>query len=301
VLDGDVSNSTYTYLFAQKHPERFFEAKIAEQNMVSAGVGLSAGGKIPFVNSFAKFIARAYDQIEMASVSRANLKLVGSHAGVSLGADGPSQMSLADVAYFRSYTRTDAGQYAPACIVLQPSDAVCAYRLTELLANHRGLAYMRTHRPDAPFIHPFDEQFELGGCKQLREGRDLTIVSSGFMVTVALRAAEKLAADSIHCNVFDAYSFPLDARCVLSAAHRAGGKILSVEDNYLGGLYDELAEAATLEGIAVKGLTCRRIPKSARTADEVFAYVGVSVDHVVRQAKAGRGERRGSSPPYGSD
>ncbi len=288
VLDGDVSNSTYTNIFAKRHPERFFECKIAEQNMVSVGVGLFAGGKLPFANSFAKFIARAYDQIEMASITRANLKLVGSHSGVSLAADGPSQMSLADVAYFRSYTRTATGEpgtSAPACVVFQPADAISAYRCTELMANHDGLCYMRTHRPDAPFLYALDERFEIGGCHRLREGKDLTLVSSGFMLTVALRAADRLAEDGIKCTVFDAYSFPLDAAPILSAARYTSSRILTIEDNYIGGLFSELAEAAAPEQVAVYGLTCRRIPKSARTADEVFKFVGVSVGDVVEGAK----------------
>lgn len=286
-LDGDVSNSTYADRFAEAHPDRFFECKIAEQNMISVGAGLSAGGKIPFASSFAKFIARAVDQIDMAGITRANLKIVGSHSGVSLGADGPSQMSLADVAYFRSMTKTDSGRDTPACHVFHPCDAISAYRCCELMANVDGLCYMRTHRPSAPFVYSLDERFELRGCKQLATGEHLTIVSCGYMLHTVLEAVEKLAADGIRCNVFDAYTFPLDPAPIFSTARASGGLILTVEDNYVGGLHSELAEAAAMTGaIRVYGLTARAIPKSAKTAGEMFRYVGVGLQHIVEKATA---------------
>jgi transketolase len=286
-LDGDVSNSTYADRFAQKHPDRFFECKIAEQNMISAAAGLAAGGKIPFASSFAKFIARAVDQIDMAAISRANIKIVGSHAGVSLGADGPSQMAVSDVAYFRSLTRADAGDGQIACRVFHPCDAISAYRCTELMANLKGLCYMRTHRPEAGFVYPLTERFEVGGCKQLRRGEHLTLVSCGYMLQSVLNAAERLADQGVRCNVFDAYTLPLDATPILAAARSAGGSILTVEDNYIGGLHAELAEAvAAAGGIRVVGLTASRIPKSAKTAEEVFEYVGVGLRDVIERAEA---------------
>jgi transketolase len=286
-LDGDVSNSTYADRFAKLHPGRFFECKIAEQNMITTGAGLAATGKIPFASSFAKFIARAVDQIDMASITRANLKIVGSHSGVSLGADGPSQMALADVAYFRSMTKTDAGQGTPACHVFHPADAICAYRCCELMANIDGLCYMRTHRPGADFIYPYDESFELRGCKKLQTGEHLTIVSCGYMVHVVLDAARRLAAEGIKCNVFDAYTFPLDPAPIFADARTAGGVILTVEDNYVGGLHSELAEAAAEVGdVRVHGMTPSVIPKSAKTAGEVFTYVGVGADQIREKARA---------------
>jgi transketolase len=284
-LDGDVSNSTFANMFAKAHPERFFECKIAEQSMVSAAAGLAAAGKIPFASSFGKFIARATDQIDMAVISRANIKIVGSHTGVSLGADGPSQMAMADVAYFRSMTRVDAGRGIPACHVFHPSDAISAYRCVELMANLQGLCYLRTHRPDAPFLYSFDEQFGLGGCKLLRSGRHLTLAGCGFMLHTMLAAAKKLAERGIECNVFDAYTFPLDTGPILSAAREAGGLILVVEDNFIGGLHSELAEAAAETGdIRVFGLTVNRLPKSAKSAEEVFEYTGVGLGHIVDRA-----------------
>ncbi|RJP32916.1 MAG: hypothetical protein C4547_13020, partial [Phycisphaerales bacterium] len=242
-IDGDVSNSTYANMFARAHPARFFEGKIAEQNIISVAVGLAAAGKKPFASSFAKFLARGYDQVEMASITRADVKLVGSHAGVSLAADGPSQMSLHDVAYFRSMTRVKAAEDQPACLVFHPADPVCAYACVELMINHVGLCYLRTHRPAAPFLYALDEAFSMGACKQLRQGSKLTLVSSGFLLHTVLAAADELAGDGVDCNVFDAWCFPLDAGPILQAAAGAGGVILTVEDNYAGGLHAELAEA----------------------------------------------------------
>ncbi len=297
-LDGDVSNSTFANIFAKFHSDRFVECKIAEQNMISAAAGMAAAGKIPFASSFGKFIARANDQIDMAMISRANIKLVGSHTGVSLGADGPSQMAVSDVAYFRSMSRVDVGggragtdrtnpSSQVGCRVFHPSDPVSAYRCVELMANVDGMCYLRTHRPDAPFLHGFDEAFPLGGCKQLREGRHLTLASCGYMLHTVLAAAQTLAGRGIECNVFDAYTFPMDCEPILRAAGQAGGAILVVEDNFIGGLHAELAEAASVEGgIRVIGLTVSRLPKSAKSADEVFDYVGVGHGQIVEKASA---------------
>jgi transketolase len=285
-LDGDVSNSTYSNLFAREHPDRFFECKIAEQNMVSVAVGLAAAGKIPFASSFAKFIARGVDQIDMAGITRANVKLVGSHSGVSLAADGPSQMGLSDVAYFRSMTRVAAGPGRPACVVFHPSDAVSAFACTCLMAQIEGMCYLRTHRPEAPFLYSPDEVFEPRGCKHLRRGSHVTLVGSGFILHTVLAAAKRLDECGVSANVFDVYTLPLHAAPILDAARSSGGGVLVVEDNYAGGVYSELAEAAAKEGdVRVHGLTVSRIPKSARTADELFDFVGVGVDDIIMSAK----------------
>jgi len=286
-LDGDVSNSTYANLFAKAHPDRFFECKIAEQNMITAAAGLAATGKIPFASSFAKFLARATDQIDMASITRANIKIVGSHSGVSLGADGPSQMSMADLAYFRSMSQADGGDGTPVCRMFNPCDAVSAYRCVELMANVKGMCYLRTHRPTANFIYADDERFELGRCKQLRTGEHLTVVSSGYILHTVLEAVEQMSAQGINCNVFDAYTFPFDVTPVLETARNSGRVILTVEDNYIGGLHGEIAEAAAEHGdVRVHGMTVQRMPKSARTADEVFSYVGVGLAQIVEKATA---------------
>ncbi len=276
-LDGDVSNSTFADIFAARHEARFFEGKIAEQNLISAAVGLAAGGKVPFVSSFAKFLARGYDQIELALISRANIKLVGSHSGLGPASDGPSQMALADLACFRPYTEVDDGRRTPACVVFQPADAIAAYRMTGLMADHRGPCYMRTHRPDVPFIYPFDERFEVGGSKILRRGDHVTLVASGYMVTEALQAATLLADRGINSTVIDAYSLPLDTAPVLGAAADGGSIIVTLEDNYGGGFGSAVAQAAAeTAGIRVHCLTVPRIPKSAATPQVLLDHYGLS-------------------------
>ncbi|HUW83001.1 MAG TPA: transketolase [Phycisphaerae bacterium] len=287
-LDGDVSNSTFANFFAKQFADRFFECKIAEQNMISTAAGLAAAGMIPFASSFAKFLSRGYDQVEMASITRANIKLVGSHAGVTLAADGPSQMGLVDVAFFRSFAGVDTGDGRAACVLFQPADAVAAYRCTELMANYDGMCYLRTHRPDVPLLYGENESFEIGGCKQLAEGDAVTIVASGCMVHEARKALDRLAGDGVRCSLIDAYCFPITCNLILQSAAATGGRILTVEDNYGGGLGSEVAEmaAASGEGFTVKTMTCRRIPKSARTPDQVLAYVGLDVAEIARQARA---------------
>ncbi len=286
-LDGDVSNSTFADYFAKKFPDRFFECKIAEQNMISAGAGLAAAGFIPFVSSFAKFLARGYDQIEMANITRANIKLVGSHSGVSLAADGPSQMGLLDVAYFRSFGTADDGRGQPACYSFHPADAVAAYAMTGMMANINGMCYMRTHRPDIGLIYDKAAKFELGGSSVVRKGDALVLISSGYMLTVVLEAAAALASKKIECTVIDAYCFPLKASPILKAASGAKGKMLVVEDNYGGGLGSAIAEAAAAAGTyTVETMTCRRIPKSGNTPEDVLDLVGLSVKDIVKRAKA---------------
>lgn len=283
-VDGDVSNSTFADRFAKQHPQRFYECKIAEQNMVSVAAGMAAAGKIPFASSFAKFIARAVDQIDMAAISRANIKIVGSHAGVSLAADGPSQMAVSDVAYFRSLTRVKNENGAPACHVFHPSDAVSAYKLMEHMANIHGLCYMRTHRPDAAFLYATTDSFPLTGCKQLRNGNRLTLVGSGYMVHTVLKVADELSKKGIDAAVFDAYLLPMDSSPIIDSAKQSG-HILVVEDNYCGGWHAEIAEAAAQTGgVRVTGMTPTRFPKSAKTAEEVFDYVGISCNDIVEKA-----------------
>ncbi len=285
-LDGDVRNSTFSEMLLEKHPDRFVECKIAEQNMISVAVGLAAAGYIPFASTFAKFVARAYDQIEMAQITRANIKIVGSHAGISLAADGPSQMSLHDVAYFRSATGTDNGRGRPACMVFHPCDAVAAYHCTILMANLEGMCYMRTHRPDVPLVYEPGATFELGGSHLLSDGDAVTIISAGYMLHVCKQALAALAREGLRCTLIDAYSFPLKTDRILDAARKTTGGILCVEDNYLGGLFGAMAEAAAAEGgPRVQGMTCRRIPKSAKTPEEITAYVGLSAKDIADRVR----------------
>jgi transketolase len=222
----------------------------------------------------------------MACISRANIKLCGSHAGVSLAADGPSQMSLPDMAYFHSYTQTDDGFGHPACVVFHPADAVAAYHCVGLAANHQGICYIRTHRPDVPFLYEPDTAFEVGGSHKLIDGAALTIVSSGYMVTVCKQAVEKLASEGIKCTLIDAYSFPLDCDPILASAAKTDGKILTVEDNLVGGLNAAIADAvARMGGATVASMVVQRMPKSARTPEKILAYLHLSVDDIVEKAK----------------
>lgn len=284
VLDADVSNSTFAETF-KKDPalaNRFFECKIAEQNMVSVGAGLSAGGKVPFCSSFAKFITRAYDQIEMAIYSGANLKLVGSHAGVTLAADGPSQMGLPDVAWFRAFTRVKDHHGNPACYVLQPSDAFAAYALTSVMAEYEGACYMRTLRADTEFLYSDDTVFNLGGFETLNEGRDIVICAAGYMVHEANKALELLDKAGVSATLVDLYSLPFDTDALLDLVGSNNGYALTVEDNFGGGIGAAVAEALVESGDAFKlrQLNVTRIPKSARTPEEVLAQCGLSAEHI---------------------
>lgn len=287
-LDGDVSNSTFANMFAKAYPDRFFECKIAEQNMISAGAGLSAGGYIPFANSFAKFISRGFDQIEMANISRANLKIVGSHAGISLASDGPSQMGLVDVAFFTSYTAVRGDDREnPLCWYFQPADAVAAYHLTRLMVGLKGMCYMRTHRPDVALLYTPETTFEPGGFGVLGSGDDLAIVTAGYMVHEVLKAVDALAKQNIRAVVIDAYSLPINEERLAEALQRAGGQALVVEDNYGGGLGAVVAQVAARRGVArVETLCCQRIPKSTLTPDDVLEYCGVGAAQIADQALA---------------
>jgi len=287
-LDADVKNSTFADLFARQHPGRYFEARIAEQNMVSAAAGLSAAGKVPFVSSFAKFLVRGYDQLEMAAVTQANVKLCGSHAGVSLAADGPSQMGLPDLAFMRAFARSVRTDGAPAIRVFCPCDAVSAFKLTELMANIDGLCYMRTHRPDVPFLYAEDQDFTVGGFKHLVDGEDLVIVASGYMVHVARKALEILDQKAgLSASLIDAYSMPLATDEILRVGDDCRGQILVVEDNYVGGIADEITAAAAQSdlGVMVNALCVRSIPKSAKTPEETLKMVGLTAEDIASAAQ----------------
>ena len=282
-LDADVKNSTHAEWFAKKFPAKYLECKIAEQNMYSVAAGLSAAGKIPFTSTFAKFVMRGYDQVEMAIIGGANLKITGSHAGVTLAADGPSQMSLPDVAFFRSFCHVKNFNGRPAVTYFFPADAVSCYRITELMAQLDGACYLRTLRAETKTLYKPDETFEAGGFKVLREGKDLTFVSSGYMVHECLRAADELARAGRKATVIDAYSFPLQTEEVLSIAARSGGTIVTVEDNYTGGLDAELATAIARSGddVRLKNLYVTQIPKSGREPNDVLAYLGLDVKAIL--------------------
>jgi transketolase len=282
-VDGDVKNSTYAEKFFEAFPDRSFQAYIAEQNMIGMGMGLAAKGYVPFIATFAAFLTRAHDQIRMAGYSMSNLKLCGSHVGVSIGEDGPSQMGLEDLAMFRS---------VPGCVVLYPSDAVSTEACVAAMAAHRGPAYLRTTRPATPLLYPAGEPFPVGGSKILRKTeKDVaTVVAAGITVHEALKAGEELAKEGIGIRIIDAYSVePLDAASIGREVAETGGRAVVVEDHYpAGGLGEAMAEA--LAGRAVlKHLCVRELPRSGKP-EELLEKYGISSAHIVSAVKelAGR-------------
>jgi transketolase len=287
-LDGDVKNSTYSEYFATD-PElahRFFESRIAEQNMISCAGGLASAGKVPFVSTFGKFVMRGYDQLEMGLIGRFNLKIVASHVGVSLAADGPSQMALPDVAFFHAWTTVRDDQGRPVMYVLQPADAYAAYALTLAMADHDGACYMRTLRPDVPFLYDDTTRFELGGHQVVVPGHDVLIVAAGYMVHETLKALPGLKEQGVDATVVDLYSLPFDRTAIRQLAQDNHGKVLTVEDNYGAGIGSAVAETlAEHEGTwHLKQMHVRQIPKSGRTPDDVLGYLGLSADNIVRTA-----------------
>jgi transketolase len=278
-LDADVKNSTYTDKFGKKFPNRYFENFIAEQNMVGVAAGLAACGKVPFAATFACFLARAYDFIRMAAISGSNIKLVGTHVGVSIGEDGPSQMGLEDIAMMAAQ---------PGVTVLYPSDATCTYRLVETAATHKGMVYIRAGRPKSPVLYGPDETFQIGGSKVIRQsGSDvLTIVAAGVTLFEALKAYDTLKAVGVSVRIVDLYSIvPIDRTTLLDSARATQGRILTVEDHYAhGGLGDAVLSAVGPEGIKVHKLAVRTIPHSGKP-DELVDHFGIGARSIVEAAK----------------
>ena len=287
-LDGEVSNSTYAEEFAHAYPERYFEMYIAEQQMVAAAVGLQVRGYAPFASTFAAFFSRAYDFVRMAAISRANLHLCGSHAGVQIGEDGPSQMGLEDLAMMRAvYGST----------VLYPCDPNQTARLVAAMADAQGIVYLRTTRGALPTLYGPDEAFTIGGSKTLRrsDGDQVTIVGAGVTVHEALAAADQLQAEGIAARVIDAYSVkPIDATTLRQAAAATGGRVVVVEDHWAeGGLGDAVLAAFSGDGTSgapvapeprVVKLAVRQMPGSGKPA-ELLDAAGISARHIVAAAK----------------
>ena len=274
-LDADVKNSTFSDKFEKAFPDRFYENYIAEQVMVGAAMGLAARGAIPFPSTFACFLARAYDFIRMAAVSNVGIKMAGSHAGVSIGEDGPSQMALEDLAMCRA---------EPNITVLYPCDGVSTEKLVALMAYHPGPAYMRTSRPKTPVIYRNDETFAIGGLKVLRESSSdvATIVGAGVTVFEALKAYDQLKASGVNVRVIDLYSLqPIDRHGLTAAGKASAGVIVTVEDHYeAGGIGDAVADAVAGAGLAVKRLAVREIPRSGKP-EELLDRFGISARHIV--------------------
>jgi transketolase len=280
-LDGEVSNSTFAEIFAEAHPERYFEMYIAEQQMVAAAVGIQVRGWVAFASSFAAFLSRAYDFIRMAAVSRADLRLCGSHAGVSIGEDGPSQMALEDLAMMRAVGGST---------VLYPCDANQTAALVAAMADTDGISYLRTTRAATPVIYEAGENFEIGGSRTVRSSDedDLTIVGAGITVHEALKAADSLAADGINARVIDLYSVkPVDSEGLNTAAEATHGRVLTVEDHWPEGGIGEAVLSALAENEEhprVVKLGVREMPGSGKPA-ELLAAAGIDADHIVEAAR----------------
>jgi transketolase len=277
-VDGDVKNSTYADKFFEAFPERSFQSYIAEQNMVGMGMGLAAKGFVPFLATFAAFLTRAHDQVRMAAYSFSNIKLCGSHVGVSIGEDGPSQMGLEDLSIFRPI---------PGCAILYPSDAFSAEACVEAAANHRGMVYIRTTRPATPLVYPPDEAFPIGGSKVLRKSDHdaAAVIAAGVTVPEALKACDALAHEGIAVRVIDAYSIkPLDEEGIRRGVGEAGRLAVVVEDHFeAGGLGEAVAQVLSGEG-RVKHLCVRELPRSGK-AGELMEMFGISAAHIVKAVK----------------
>jgi len=281
-LDGEVNNSTYAEVFAKAHPERYFEMYIAEQQMLAAAVGLQARGWRPFVSTFAAFLTRAFDFIRMGAVSRARLCLCGSHAGVSIGEDGPSQMGLEDIAMLRAVHGST---------VLHPCDANQTAQLVAAMADHPGIAYLRTLRGATPVVYPPGEGFDVGGSRVLRSSDNdrVVIAAAGITVHEALAAADTLARDhGIATRVIDAYSIkPIDRATLRAAIDDTGAQVITVEDHWAeGGLGDAVAAALadTDQPPRVVKLAVRDMPGSGTPA-ELLAAAGIDANAIVACAR----------------
>lgn len=279
-LDAEVKNSTFAQTFEKEFPERFVQSFIAEQNMVGMGIGFYARNHLPFISTFASFLTRAYDQMRMAAIGRTALRISGSHAGVSIGADGPSQMGLEDIAMMRAL---------PSSVVFYPCDAVSTYKLVAQMANYRdGISYIRTTRMDTPVIYDNDEEFPVGGCKVLRQSNDdkACIVAAGVTLFQALEAYEQLQKEGISIAVIDLYSIkPLDEKMLRKVGLASGKRIITVEDHYLeGGLGQAVVYALRNSAITTDCLAVNKLPRSG-TPDELLAYEEIDADAIIAQVK----------------
>jgi len=277
-IDGDVKNSTYADKFFEAFPARSFQSFIAEQNMIGMGMGFAAKGYIPFMATFAAFLSRAHDQIRMAAYSFSNIKVCGSHVGVSIGEDGASQMGLEDMAMFRS---------VPEAVVLYPGDAVSAAACVENAARHRGIVYLRMSRPATPVLYGPDEKFPIGGSKVLRRSAHdaVTIVAAGITLHEALKAADELKKEDVAVRVIDAYSVqPLDADAIRCAVAETKYRAVVVEDHFAGGGLGEAVASALAGCIQLKHLCIRELPRSGKPEELLDCY-GISARCIVAAVK----------------
>lgn len=280
-LDAEVKNSTFAELFEEKFPDRFVQCFIAEQNMISMGVGFELRGAVPFISTFASFFSRAFDQIRMAAIGQSNVRLVGSHAGVSIGQDGPSQMGLEDIALMRSL---------PGSIVLYPCDAVSTHRLVGQMAEYnQGISYLRTTRMATPVMYDLSQDFFIGGCHVLKKSDQdkVCVIGAGVTLFEALKAHDMLKKDGISISVIDLYSIkPIDAKTILECARASGNRIITVEDHYLeGGLGQAVAYEVRNTDINITCLAVTKLPRSG-TPEELLAFEGIDADAIVKAVKS---------------
>jgi transketolase len=282
-LDGEVSNSTFADEFKKAYPDRFFEMFIAEQQLLAASVGLAVRGKKPFASTFACFWTRAYDQIRMAAISNATIRLCGSHAGVSIGEDGPSQMGLEDLAMMRAVCGST---------VLYPCDANQTAHLVNLMADQSGISFLRTTREKTPVIYAPNDNFPIGGSKVVKSSdKDrVAVVAAGVTVHEALKAHERLKGEGVAVRVIDAYSVkPIDQETLRRAARDTGGKLVVVEDHWFeGGLGDAVLDAFTGVGVkppAVVKLAVKKMPGSGTPAELLHA-AEIDADAIVKAVRA---------------
>ncbi|MBS3819613.1 transketolase [bacterium] len=272
-LDGDVKNSTYAKFFFSQYPNRAFQVYIAEQNMIGMGLGLASRGYIPFMATFSAFLSRAHDQIRMAAYSFSNLKIVGSHSGVSIGEDGPSQMGLEDMAIFTPI---------PGCAVLYPCDAYSAEGCVESMARYKGMAYLRTTRPGTPLLYNKKEKFPIGGCKVVKKRAqdEAVVISAGICVFEALKACEELKEEGTAVRVIDAYSVkPLDENTIAAEVEEAGRKVVVVEDHYPSGGLGKAVSSALAGKAHVAPLAVKELPRSGKPVQLLDKY-GISAAHI---------------------
>ncbi|GIY52764.1 hypothetical protein CDAR_371401 [Caerostris darwini] len=280
-LDADTKNSTYSIKFHDAFPQRFVECFIAEQNLIGVAVGASCRNRtIPFVSTFATFFTRAMDQLRMAAISQANIKCCGSHCGVSIGEDGPSQMGLEDIALFRTI---------PGSTIFYPSDAVSTERAVELSANTKGICYIRTSRPETPVIYENTEKFEVGKAKVVKKSDEdrVLIIAAGITLHEALKASELLASEKISVRVLDPFTIkPIDKDFILLNARVCGMKIITVEDHYPeGGLGDAVSAAVSMEkDVVLKRLAVTDIPRSG-PGDVLLDMFGISAKSIIQAVK----------------
>ena len=282
-ISGDVKNSTFSQTFGDAFPDHFYQGYIAEQNLVSVGVGLAARGRVPFLDTFACFLARAYDQVRMAAISRSNINLCGSHCGVSIGEDGPSQMTLEDIAIFRAVHSST---------VLYPGDAISTERLTETMAGRAGINYLRTSRPKFPFLYSMNEKFPIPGFKVLRQSSQdkVTVIGAGVTLHEALKAADQLKAEGTAVRVIDLYCVkPIDGTELAKEIAATGGRLITVEDHWAeGGIGEAVLSALAQASVAPaksRLIAVREMPHSGKP-DELVDAFGISARHIVEAVHA---------------